>query len=432
MDLDDELTLVDELNSPPGTWKSPSRADEKAISRDAKESKDNPSSLNFGQSTPAQHTQSPPSVLQKHSGSRVGQSSEPESPTATTVPRVRIVKFGDLTISNDDLSSPDPLQADTPEPSSFSAAHSRVDNMSSYLESQRAAFKGALNSAASKIQTKKPTIPVPRPPASPSPSIGSTTSRNEPATTSTPPGKRKRTDIVYSQPENTSFGDQIGTQMHFALTYLREKNGPKSLDDILGHLSLMKHGEQYKETFAEMIRRHPRVEFIPQPDVTEQKWNMGKYTYRPIIPGVKDKTSLLKFLQNRKDASGVAVKDLKDGWPDCEPALAELEKLHKVLVIRTKKENNPKHVYLDDPSLSSEIDSEFKNMWLRVPIPKPEELPRKLQAVGQKPTSDDPTAGGKIVAAKPKPQKKRTTKRVGKVTNTHMEGVLKDFSHLKR
>lgn len=429
MDLDDELTLVDELNSSPGTWKSPSRANEKSKpSRDAKKSKDNPSSLNFGQSTPAQHTQSPPSV-QKHQGCRVEHNSQPESHAATTAPRVRTVKLGELRVSSDELSSPDPLQGDTPEP--YSSAHSRVDNMSSYLESQRAAFKGALSSAASKIQTKKTVIP--RAPASPSPSIGSTTSRNEPATTtSTPPGKRKRTDIVYSQPENTNFGDQIGTQMHFALTYLREKNGPKSLDDILGHLSLMKHSEQYKETFTEMIRRHPRVEFIPQPDVTEQKWNVGKYTYRPIIPGVKDKTSLLKFLQNRKDASGVAVKDLKDGWPDCEPALAELETLHKVLVIRTKKENNPKHVYLDDPSLSCEIDQEFKNMWLRVPIPKPEELPRKLQAVGQKPTSDDPTAGGKIVAAKPKPQKKRTTKRVGKVTNTHMEGVLKDFSHLKR
>lgn len=220
--------------------------------------------------------------------------------------------------------------------------------------------------------------------------------------------------------------------MHFALTYLREKNEPKTLDDILGHLSLMKHNDQYKETFTEMIRRHPRVEFIPNPDVTEQKWNVGKYTYRPIIPGVKDKTSLLRYLQNRKDASGVAVKDLKDGWADCENTLAELEKVHKILVIRTKKENNPKHVYLDDASLSVDIDSEFKNMWLRVPIPKTEELPRKLQAVGQKPTSEDPTAGGKLVTGKPKQQKKRTTKRPGKVTNTHMEGVLKDFSHLTK
>jgi transcription initiation factor TFIIE subunit beta len=302
--------------------------------------------------------------------------------------------------------------------------------MSSYLESQRAAFKGALNSAASKIQNKK-TLSAPKAPASPSPSIGSTTSRNDVAA-STPPGKRKRQDIVYSQPENTNFGDQIGTQMHFALTYLREKNEPKTLDDILGHLSLMKHSEQYRETFAEMIRRHPRVDFIPQPDVTEQKWNVGKYTYRPIIPGVKDQTSLLKYLQARKDASGVAVKDLKDGWPDCEAELAKLEKAHKILVIRTKKENNPKHVYLDDATLSCDIDQEFKNMWLRVPIPKPEELPRKLQAVGQKPTSEDPTAGNKGQAAKAKPQKKRTTKRIGKVTNTHMEGVLKDFSHLKR
>lgn len=303
-----------------------------------------------------------------------------------------------------------------------------ADDMSSYLENQRGALKDAISSGAAKAQNKRS---IPKAPDSPSPSIGSTTSRNDGAA-GTPPAKRKRQDIVYSQPENINFGDQIGTQMHFALTYLREKNEPKSLDDILGHLSLMKHPEQYKETFTEMIRRHPRVEFIPEPDVTEQKWDSGKYAYRPIIAGVKDKTSLLKFLQGRKDASGVAVKDLKDGWPDCEPALTDLEKEHKILVIRTKKENNPKHVYLDDPSLSCEIDPEFKTMWLRVPIPKPEELPRKLQAVGQKPTSEDPSIVNKVAAQKAKPQKKRITKRAGKVTNTHMESVLKDFSQTKR
>lgn len=309
---------------------------------------------------------------------------------------------------------------------------------SSYLESQRAAFKGSLTSAASKLSNKKTTTSsssaAAAAPASPSPSVGSTTSRNDAAPpTGTPPGKRKRNDAtIYSQPENTGYGDQIGTQMHFALSYLREKNGAKTLDDVLGHLSLMKQGDGYKENMAEMLRRHPRVDFIPAPDVTEQIWSVGKYAYRPIIPGVKDQTSLLRYLQARKDASGVAVKDLKDGWPDCEPALAALEGAHKILVIRTKKEGNPKHVYLDDPSLSVEIDGEFKNMWLRVPIPKSEELPRKLMSVGQKPTSEDPLAGNKNVAQKAKPQKKRAARRGGNVTNKHMEGVLKDFSHLKK
>ncbi|SPO04915.1 related to transcription initiation factor IIE, beta subunit [Cephalotrichum gorgonifer] len=305
---------------------------------------------------------------------------------------------------------------------------------SSYLESQRAAFKGALNSAASKISNKKSIT-------SPSPSIGSTASRDKEAATTAASGavtpaegttKRKRNDTtVYSQPENTGFGDQIGTQMHFALSYLREKNGAKTLDDVLGHLSLVKQPDEYKETVAEMLRRHPRVDFIPQPDLTEQTWRVGRYAYRPVIAGVKDKTSLIAYLQARKDASGVAVKDLKDGWPDCEPALASLEKAHKILVIRTKKEGNPKHVYLDDASLSVAIDDEFKNMWLRVPIPKSEDLPRKLTAVGQKPTSEDPT-GGVSTVVKPKQQKKRATKKSGNVTNKHMEGVLKDFSHLKR
>jgi transcription initiation factor TFIIE subunit beta len=138
------------------------------------------------------------------------------------------------------------------------------------------------------------------------------------------------------------------------------------------------------------------------------------------------------FLQERTDSSGVQVKDLKDGWAECETPLSELEGARKILVIRTKKEGNPKHVFLDEPALSSEVDAEFRTMWMHVPVPKVDELPRKLTAVGQKPASDDPALTAAKVPIKQKQQKKRAARKVGRVTNTHMQDILKDFSHVKK
>jgi len=312
--------------------------------------------------------------------------------------------------------------------------------MSSFLEKQQNLFQKALSSASSKLSNKKTTgvggggavtgSPSLAPP-SPSPSIGSTTSRND-ATPSGGAPKRKRQDVVYSQPEATGSGGEMGTQMVYALSYLRDRSQEtKTLHDVLGHLSLLNRDDGYKERFVENLRRHPRVDFTPDESVTEQKWHVGTYRYRPVIPGVRDKATLLRFLQERTDSSGVQVKDLKDGWVDCEPALTELQGARKILVIRTKKEENPKHVFLDDPDLSSQVDAEFRTMWMRVAVPKVDELPRKLMAVGQKPASDEVNTGPKI-PMKQKQQKKRAGRKMGRVTNTHMQDILKDFSGVKR
>ena len=300
--------------------------------------------------------------------------------------------------------------------------------MSSYLEKQSAAFRGTLASAASKLSNPSAVKAASLAPPSPSPSAASDSA--------TPTAKRKRDavpDVPFSQPQLTGYGAEVKTQMTFAVDYLKKKGEPKSITDIIDHLSLRAYSDEHKKELTDGLRGHPRVDWRPDPNLTEQTWKTGTYTHRPIIPGVKDATSLLAHLQRKTDASGVSVKDLKDGWPDCEETLAQLERQHKVLVVRTKKDNFPRYVWADDPSLQHAVQPEFQSMWHRVPLPSLDDMHRKLVNVGQKPTSEDPRKAAQAAGAgKPKTQKKRAGKRMGKATNVHMAHLMQDYSHIRR
>ncbi|PHH85329.1 hypothetical protein CDD83_582 [Cordyceps sp. RAO-2017] len=316
--------------------------------------------------------------------------------------------------------------------------------MSSYLEKQSSAFRGTLASAASKLSNPSSAkagasssgasgslgpgkAGSSLAPPSPSPSAASDSA--------TPTAKRKRdarTEVPFSQPQLTGYGAEVKTQMTFAVDYLKKKGEAKSMTDIIDHLSLRSYSDEHKRELAEGLRGHPRVEWRPDGGLAEQTWKSGLYLHRPIIPGVRDATSLLAHLQQKTDASGVSVKDLKDGWPDCEETLAALERQHRVLVVRTKKDNFPRYVWLDDASLHHAVQPEFQAMWHRVPLPGLDDMHRKLVSVGQKPTSEDPRKAAQGAGAKPKAQKKKAGKKVGKATNVHMAHLMQDYSNLRR
>ncbi|KAF4959300.1 hypothetical protein FGADI_1743 [Fusarium gaditjirri] len=304
--------------------------------------------------------------------------------------------------------------------------------MSSYLERQANAFKGTLSAAATKISNpstnKASSLAVPSlAPPSPSPSAASDPN--------TPTAKRKRDagpEVPYSQPQLTGYGAGVKTQMTYAVDYLKKKGDAKTITDIIDHLSLRNFDDEHKRQLAEGLRGHRRVEWKPDANLSEQTWKTGTYVHRPIIPGVKDATSLLAHLQAKTDASGVSVKDLKDGWPDCEDTISALEREHRILVVRTKKDNIPRYIWPNDPSLHHKVQPEFQSMWQRVQLPPLEEMHRKLTSVGQKPTSEDPRKTKDGQANKPKAQKRRKGNRIGKATNVHMAHLMQDYSGMRR
>lgn len=302
--------------------------------------------------------------------------------------------------------------------------------MSSSFDRQQVSFLSSMSAAASKLGSGAGTKRSLAPP-SPSPSVGSTTSA---AAGSLTPRRADRdtpaANIVYSQPALTGTGDSIISQMAYAVSWLRGKDEAQLCVDVLGYLSATARPESEQEFFVDQMRRNPQIQWIPDPALSEQTWRSGTYAHRPVIPGVKNKTQLLAYLQKKTDASGVSVKDLKDGWPDCESAINELEKEHRVLVIRAKKDGAARMVWLDDASLFHEIDPQLKLMWARVEVPSTDNIVARLVAAQQKPASEDPRI--KAAQAPKENKKKKAQRRSGKSTNVHMEHLLKDYSHMKR
>lgn len=282
-------------------------------------------------------------------------------------------------------------------------------------------------SASTKVATKRTLAPpVAESAPSPAPSNTSTTSKNE-----SKDAKRKREPVkeVYSQPAATGYGNEAFTQVTYVIEYLKKKDTPLTFADILGFLSDPAATEYKNRQIFGTLLRHDRVNYTPDPK-TGRAYPGGIFKHQPII-NVRNKEDLITYLQKKADAQGVSVKDLKDGWPNCEDAIDQLETEHKLLVTRTKKDNHARMVWGDDPTLFHHVDPEFQTMWHQTQLPSIDDLVRSLQAAGQKPASEDPA---KRIKAAPTvaTKKKRVNRRSGKTTNTHMQHLLKDFSYLKR
>ncbi|KAL8695134.1 MAG: hypothetical protein Q9218_000302 [Villophora microphyllina] len=293
--------------------------------------------------------------------------------------------------------------------------------MSSYLQNQVQSFHANLGAVAGKYSNKRTvgTVPPPVKPApSPTPSQASDSSKHD--------LKRKRPDppdIVFSQPANTGTGQDLMTQVTYAIEFLKNKDTPQKLSDILSYLSVQTREEKYKKDLFKVISEHPKVNYEPSHGGTP-----ALFSFRPAH-NIRSRDSLVGYLQSQKTFAGISVKELKDGWPDAEEEIDELEGEGKLLVTRNKKDNHARMVWLDDPSLGFDIDDEFQSIWHKIRLPEPSALAAELESHGLKPANKTGVAK-KPMKAQQKP--KRKARAGGRTTNVHMAGILKDYSHLKK
>lgn len=293
----------------------------------------------------------------------------------------------------------------------------------SFLQKQQAGFSRTVKAVAHKVGGGNKTLAPPAPVSAPSPAASNASSTSK-AEEKDLKRKREATNVVFSQPAATGFGNNITTQVTYVIDFLKKKDEPKTLLDILGYLSVSNVDSQ--KQIAGILKKHSRVTWTPDQDTKKKSWDSGTYTHNPII-NVRNKQDLIGYLQQRVNFAGVSVKELKDGWPDCEESLNELEREHKLLVTRTKKDNHARMVWLDDASLHVKVDDEFKILWQKVDLPSVDDTVRKLLDAGQKPASEDPSKRIKL-PPKPKEKKKKVPRKGGRTTNTHMAHLLKDFS----
>ncbi|KAL1956277.1 hypothetical protein VTO42DRAFT_7450 [Malbranchea cinnamomea] len=290
--------------------------------------------------------------------------------------------------------------------------------MSSYFQNQINSFSNSVIAAASRLpQERRSAAPSSRP----------VTTTPQPPSTSVPliNGSRHDGDFAYSQPANTGMGKNIMTQVYYAIENMKRKDTWLTFSEICRHLSLQREGHQpeYIEALRRILQSHEKVEYDPSGADGE-----GTFRFKPPHD-IRTAEQLLAKLQSQPTAQGMSVKELREGWANCNETINRLEKEGKLLVTRNKKDDHPKMIWANDPSLMHHFDPEFRQIWERIKIPDSKTVAEELEKAGITPTSKY-----KDIKARPKVEQKKVKKprRSGKTTNVHMAGVLRDYSHLKR
>ena len=250
------------------------------------------------------------------------------------------------------------------------------------------------------------------PSPTPSNSSASTTKRKRPAD-GTPA-------VVYSQPRDTGTGEHVYTRLTYATDHLRDnKDKWHSFEDIMGFLNIPP-GHEQRPQLRQLMRADNQTNRISWDSANE------KYKYKPKL-AISTPDQLKAYLQTQKSAMGLQIKDLKDGWTTVADDIRLMEDKKEVLVRRTK-DGVAKTVWGNDPSLMLPMDSNFTKLWHGVQVPdNPDELRKML--IANKLTAATQArviVPGKVV------KKKKGPRRGGKQTNTHMVGILKDFSGMRK
>jgi len=223
-----------------------------------------------------------------------------------------------------------------------------------------------------------------------------------------PPKKRQKTNIVYSQPKDTGMGQHLFTQLTYAVDYLKT-HSPITADEIARYLSTT-----MTPLFLYLLRNNPKITYNADSDL---------YEFRPLH-NIRNASSLLATLANTPTGAGLVVKELKDGYPNIEDDLKTLEQQGKVLVTRGKKDGLARMVWYNDPKLNVLVSEEFKEIFHSFRVPEAADLPWELEKAGMMPASVDPRTIKHAVVEK----EKKKGRRRGKITNTHIVGIFRDYS----
>ncbi|KAK5723527.1 hypothetical protein LTR15_005225 [Elasticomyces elasticus] len=244
------------------------------------------------------------------------------------------------------------------------------------------------------------------------------------ASTPTPRTSTPKPDPLPKPSNHPPINGELMTYVLYAVDRLRTSYPkPQPSTDLLLNISLPLNlrGPVAEARFKRALSGHHHAQIIAAKSSPNGK---ESFKYRPLHP-VMNGDELRDYLARLDSASGVSVKDLKDGWPDCIPTITLLESRGEILVRRNLKDGTPHRVYPDNPAwhLTTPVDSknpaEHKIM---------EISPDFLSGAGLVPTSavkEIKGVGGK------KKERKRVERRNAKKTNTHMAGVLKDYSKVK-
>lgn len=226
------------------------------------------------------------------------------------------------------------------------------------------------------------------------------------------------------RPIDTGFGKEVMTQVVYAIDYLRSKDKPVRFDDIQSYLSTPASQQHYVVLRRALIE-HPRVDYDPQ-----GLDGHSSFRFRPVY-NIRTADDLMNHLKRQTSAQHVSVEELKEGWPTAVAEVEALESKGQVLVRRVvRNKRKDMLVWLNDPSLTLHIDQDFQDYWHSIKLPPdPRDMRSELEEAGLTPTSQVKEVA-KLISVKGK--KRKISRKAGRTTNMHMDGILEDYSHVQK
>ncbi|KAJ7275460.1 transcription initiation factor IIE subunit beta [Mycena haematopus] len=228
---------------------------------------------------------------------------------------------------------------------------------------------------------------------------------------------RPKSNVVWSQPADTGSGNNINTQLVYAVEYLKGTPNPTRLQDI----ALLTNTPLLEDpVLLEKFKAHDRIEYNPKTDLYSYK---HEYNFR-------NKPALLTEIQRAtKSGRGIHVKALKEAWKEAPAAIEELEEEGEVMVTRTVKDGQLRMVFWNEIKPSEEaggmpVEQEFMDLWHGLKLPDDVELRRELAKEGLQLTT---AAQAPIRAPTTKKKGKRggaPRQRQVRITNTHLAGDI--------
>ncbi|KAF2403207.1 transcription initiation factor IIE, beta subunit [Trichodelitschia bisporula] len=260
----------------------------------------------------------------------------------------------------------------------------------------------------------------------------STVSSPAPSNASGPNGVKRKRGVpsvtpamaLQQQAQDQVKGKEYLTQTTFAASYLKEKGKPMTFEDVVNYLSLQKTSKEHLVSFRLILEQFvSKITYDPN-----GFGGKGSFAYKATLP-IANKEQLKAALQGQWHYTGLRVEDLKDGFPACGPVIDEMEAAGELIVSRSKN-GLPRTIWKNDPTLIHPVAPDIKAMWHAVTLPaNPGDLHDALEKAGLKPTTA-PRAPMKPAPAKEK--KRRQPRSSGRLTNTHMSHILKDYSFKRK
>ncbi|KAH9497962.1 transcription factor IIEbeta [Dermatophagoides farinae] len=201
--------------------------------------------------------------------------------------------------------------------------------------------------------------------------------------------------------------------------YLNGDSEALTFDELLDETNQLDlSGRQKQWLLTEALPNNPRI------TITED----AKYAYKPIF-NIRDRKSLIRLLE-RYDSRGlgaIAYEDIKESLPNADRIIKFLAEKNQLIVI-TRPVDKKKILFINNLSLSFNVDEEFQKAWRSIAVEGMDEtkIEEYLKNHGISSMQDMNIRKSSM----PKQKRKDHVKRKSnfRKLNNHLDGLLEDYS----